>query len=197
MFWNYIWSKIRKALNLRREMIGATLLCLFIFMGTLWDIPPFSSTMELGEYFKESWEESKVETPMAHGEILSLKEFAEKTNVPIEQVLSAMKSKGYTIKDIEQSVGEIANQNNTSPNKLYESMKSGGVKPEASKTGKGSGMGRKTIAAICSEIGVSTDDALARLKENGIRAEAKDQLKQIANKSGKSPMDIYNLINGK
>ncbi len=140
MFWHYIWSKIRKALNLRREMIGATLLCLFIFLGTLWEIPPFSSTMELGEYFKESWEESKVETPVAHGEILSLKEFAEKTHVPIEQVLSALKSKGYTVKNTELSVGEIAKQNKTSPDKLYEALKSGGVKPGVMKMDHEMGM---------------------------------------------------------
>jgi hypothetical protein len=194
MFWNFIWSKIRKAMNLKWEMIWATLLCLFIFLGTLWNIPPFSSTMELGDFFKDSWEESKIETPLAHGELLSLKEFAEKTNVPVKEILDALKSKGYKVRDVQQTVGEVAEENGVPPSKLYEDMKSGGVKPDAPKLGEGSGMGRKSVEAICSEAGLSLDDALARLKKKGINAKPKDQLKAIANKAGKTPMDIYNII---
>ena len=33
MLWNFIWSKIRKALNLRKELVGAALICLIVFMG--------------------------------------------------------------------------------------------------------------------------------------------------------------------
>ena len=194
MFWNFIWSKIRKAFNLKWEMIWATLLCLFIFLGTLWNIPPFSSTMELGDFFKDSWEESKVDTPLAHGELLSLKEFAEKTNVPVKEILDALKSKGYKVRDVEQTVGEVAKENGVPPNKLYEDMKSGGVKPDVPKLGEGSGMGRKSVEAICAEAGLSLDDALARLKKKGINAKPNDKLKAIANKAGKTPMDIYNII---
>lgn len=195
MFWNFIWSKVRKAMNLKWEMFWATLLCLFIFLGTLWNIPPFSSTMELGDFFKDSWEESKVETPLAHGEILSLKEFAEKTNVPVKEILDALKSKGYKVKNVQQTVGEIAKENGVPPSKLYEDMKSGGVKPEVSKVGEGTGMGRKSVEAICAEAGLSLDDALARLKKKGINAKPKDKLKAIANNNaGKTPMDIYNII---
>ena len=194
MFWNFIWSKVRKAFNLKWEMFWATLLCLFIFLGTLWNIPPFSSTMELGDFFKDSWEESKVETPLAHGELLSLKEFAEKTNVPVKEILDALKSKGYKVKDVEQTVGEIAKENGVPPNKLYEDMKSGGVKPDAPKLGEGSGMGRKSVEVICSEAGLSLDDALARLKKKGINVKPNDKLKEIANKAGKTPMDIYNIM---
>jgi hypothetical protein len=197
MFWNFVWSKIRKALNLKWEMVWATLLCLFIFLGTLWNIPPFSSTMELGDFFKDSWEESRVQTPIAHGELLSLKEFAEKTNVPVEEVLNALKSKGYKVKDIEQTVGEVAKENGVPPNKLYEDMKTGGVKPDVTTIGEGSGMGRKSVEAVCSETGLSLDDALARLKQKGINAKPSDKLKEIANKAGKTPMDIYNIIAGK
>ena len=68
MFWNFIWSKIRKALNLRWELLTSSIVCLLIFLGTLWNIPPFSSTMELGEYFKDSWEEAKADVPLAHTE---------------------------------------------------------------------------------------------------------------------------------
>ncbi|MBW1800770.1 MAG: DUF4405 domain-containing protein [Deltaproteobacteria bacterium] len=197
MFWHFIWSKLRKAMNLKREMVASVIICLVIFLGTLFNVPPFSSTMNLGEYFKESWEESKVETPMAHAELLSLEAFAKKISVPLNQIMEALKSKGYKVENARQKLGEVAKINNTSPNTLYEAIKAGGVKPVAPTGVKGTGMGRKTLEAICTEQGWSLDDVLARLKKEGITAKPGDRLKEIASKTGKTPMEIFNVIKGK
>ncbi|MBW2334435.1 MAG: DUF4405 domain-containing protein [Deltaproteobacteria bacterium] len=197
IFWNFIWSKVRKALNLKRELITAALLCLFLFLGTLWNIPPFSSTMDLGEHFKQSWEEAKVEAPIAHAELLSLQEFAEKIKVPIAQILRALRTRGYKVKNGQQTISEVAKENMTSPNKLYEAIKSEGVKASVPDIIGGTGMGKKTIDAICSEKGLSLDDVLARLKQKGIKANPNDKLKDVANKLGKTPMEIFAIIEGK
>ncbi|MBW2028050.1 MAG: DUF4405 domain-containing protein [Deltaproteobacteria bacterium] len=197
MFWNFIWSKVKRAINMRREMAGATLLCLFVFLGTLWDIPPFSSTMELGEYFKDSWEESRVQTPVAHGELLTLKEFAEKTGVPLEKVLEGLQSKGYKVRDSEMTIHEVSEDNKVSPSQLYEAMKASGVKPKEGETlGSGLGMGTKTLEVLCSETGIPLDEALGRLRSKGIKAGPGDRLKDIAGKAGKTPMDVYNIAKG-
>jgi hypothetical protein len=196
MFVNFIWSKIRKALNLRWELITATLLCLFVFLGTLWNVPPFSTTMNVGETLKESWAESKAETPIAHGELLSLQDFATRIQVPVDQLLDSLKSKGYKVRDTQQTLGEIAQQNNTSPDKLYEAMKSGGVKPTIPNTLEGSGLGRKTLETVCSEQGMSLEEALSRLKQKGIKADPDNTLKQIAAKHGKTPVEVYKIMAG-
>ena len=197
ILWNFIWSKIRKAMNLRKEMVGATLICLVIFLGTLWEIPPFSSTMNLGTFFKNSWEESEVDTPVAHGELLSLEEFAYTLRVPIDQVVNALKSQGYRVKDKQQSVSMIAKENNTSPDKLYEAIKAEGLEPETPKSLEGTGMGKKTLEMITAERGLSLEEVLTRLKTHGVEAKPTDTLKDIAGKVGKTPMDIFNLIEGK
>ena len=197
IFWNFIWSKVRKALNLKWELITATALCLFLFLGTLWNIPPFSSTMYLGEHFKQSWEEAKAEVPIAHAELLSLQDFAEKIKVPVDQILHALKSRGYKVKNVQQMLGDVAKENRTSPDKLYEVIKSEGVKPVVPDTIEGTGMGKKTIDAICSEKGLSLDDVLARLKQKGIKANPNDKLKDVASKLGKTPMEIFTIIEGK
>ena len=197
IFWNFIWSKVRKALNLKWELITATVLCLFLFLGTLWNIPPFSSTMDLGDHFKQSWEEAKAEVPIAHAELLSLQEFAEKIKVPVDQILHALKSRGYKVKNVQQMLGDVAKENRTSPDKLYEVIKSEGVKPVVPDTIEGTGMGKKTIDAICSEKGLSLDDVLARLKQKGIKANPNDKLKDVASKLGKTPMEIFTIIEGK
>ena len=194
MLWNFIWSKIRKAVNLRKEMVGATLICLFIFLGTLWEIPPFSSTMELGAFFKNSWEENEVDTPVAHGELLSLEEFAYSLRVPIEQIVDALKSQGYRVKGDQQPLASIAEENNTSPDKLYEAIKVAGLKPEVPKSLEGTGMGKKTLEMIGVEKGLPLEEVLARLKTHGIEAKPTDTLKDIAGNAGKTPIEIYNLI---
>ena len=196
MFMHFIWSKIRKALNLRWELISATLLCLFVFLGTLWDIPPFSTTMNVGETLKDSWAESKVDVPIAHAELMSLRDFAEKIQVPPDELLNSLNLKGYTVKNTEQTLGEIAEQNNTSPDKLYEAMKSGEAQPTLPKTIEGSGLGRKTLETISAEQGLSIDEVLSRLKQKGISAQPGDKLKDVANEHEKSAVEIYNIITG-
>jgi len=197
MFMNFLWSKIQKALNMKQELVWATVASLIVFLGTLWSIPPFGSIMDLGDYFKESWEETKSDIPIAHAELLSLEDFAIKIRVPVEQVLTSLKAKGYKVSNVRQTLGEIAKKNKTSPDKLYEAIKAGGVKPTIEKTLKGSGLGRKTLEDICSEKGLSLDDVLLRLQKKGIKASAKDTFKDIAGKYGKTPMEIFNIIQGK
>lgn len=197
MFLNFIWSKIRKALNLKWEFITATLVCLIVFVGTLWEIPPFSSTMELGEYIKESWEESKADVPAAHAELLNIKEFSEKINVPPEQILEILESKGYKVKDLQQTLGDIAKENNTSPDKLYEEVKAGGAKPDVSTSIEGSGLGKKSLEKICAERGLSLDQVLERLRKKGVEPSPDDRLKDVANKLGVTPMEVFNIIEGK
>jgi hypothetical protein len=111
--------------------------------------------------------------------------------------MSALQSKGYKVKNVQQPIASIAKENNTSPSKLYEVMKVGGVKPEAPKSFEGSGMGRKTLEMISSERGLPLEDVLGRLKENGIKAKPNDKLKEIAGRAGKTPMDIFGLIEAK
>ncbi|MBW1916092.1 MAG: DUF4405 domain-containing protein [Deltaproteobacteria bacterium] len=77
VFMNFIWSNLRKALNLKWELVAAILINILLFVATLWNIPPFSTTMNLGAQIKESWEESiAVAAPVRQAQELSLLVFA-------------------------------------------------------------------------------------------------------------------------
>jgi len=178
-------------------MLTAILVNLLVFLFTLWSIPPFSTIMNLGENLKESWEESKIEVPIAHSELMSLEEFSSKIQIPVDQALSALKSKGYAVKNVRQTLDEIAKKNRTSPDKLYEAIKSGGLKPTVPKSVKGSGRGRKTLETICSEENIPLEQAMSRLKQKGIDARPGDRLRDIANKYEKTPLEIVNILTGK
>ena len=153
--------------------------------------------MELGEYFKDSWEEAKADVPLAHAELLSLEEFASKTGLPMDQIIEAFKAKGYQVGDEKQTLREIAKANGVSPAVLYEAVKAEGAKQKAQKYGSGSGMGRKSIKAVCAELGLPVDEAISRLEKKGISASSRDRFKDIASRAGKTPTDILNIIQGR
>jgi len=197
MFWSFIWSKIRKALNMKWEITAAILINLLIFVGTVWEIPPFSTTMNLGDHFKESWEDNKADTPVVQAQLLTLQEFGDTIQAPVDQLISALKAKGYKVENAQQTLDAIAQANSTSPDKLYEAIKSEGVKPVVSGSAQGSGMGRKTLEVICSEKGLSLDDVLSKLKQKGLDAEPGDKLRDVADKFGKTTTEIIAIIEAK
>ena len=124
-------------------------------------------------------------------------EFAKKINVPMDQIQNSLKAAGYKVKDPRQTLGEIAEENGIPPNKLYEAIKAGGAKPVVPETIKGSGLGRKTLKAISTEKGIPIESMIRKLKQKGIDAKPKDQLKAIAGKYGKTPHDIFEIISAK
>lgn len=196
IFWNYLWSRAQKVVNLKKELAAAAVVSILVFAGTLWEIPPFSSTMELGATLKESWEENKTETPTAHAELLSVEKFGQTIDVPADRILSILKEKGIAVENTRQTIRDIAEKNNMSPNALYEAIKAGGAKPKVSKFKEGSGMGKKSLAAICEEAGIPLSDALSRLKAKGVDAGAEDKLKDVAVKLGLTPMEIIQVLSG-
>ncbi len=195
-FITFSWDKVLRALNLKWELYVATLISLGVFLGTLWNLPPFSTTMNLGEKAKNSWEESKIAPPVPHAEQMSLKEFSTRIQVPLDQILAALKSKGYKVENAKQTLGEIADESGVPPSTLFEAIKAAGVKPTLPETIEGTGLGKKTLEMICSERGLSLDDVLSRLKKHGIDAKPTDRLKAIANKLGKKPIEIFRIIKG-
>jgi len=194
IFVNFLWSKAKKVVNLKWELALSFVVCLVIFFGSIWYIPPFSTVMAIGEHFKRGWEQSEARAPMAHAELLTLSDFAESINVPVDQITEILKSRGYTFDGIHQTVGAIAQTNKVSPSKLYEDITATGVIPVSSKNAAGSGMGKKTLRVICEEEGLSLDKVLSRLKEQGIEAKPDDRLKDLAIQHEKRTGEMFNIL---
>ena len=135
--------------------------------------------------------------PVSHAELLNIKEFSEIINVPPEQILEILEYKGDRMKDFQQTLGDIAKENNTSPDKLYEEIKTGGARPDIPATIKGSGLGKKSLEQICAERGLSLDQVLERLRQKGVEASPDDRLSDVAKKFGITPMEVFHIIEGK
>ena len=55
---HFFWNKVRSTFNLKWEFAVSALIIVFIFAGTLWYIPPFSTIMDFGARAKQSWEKN-------------------------------------------------------------------------------------------------------------------------------------------
>jgi hypothetical protein len=103
----FLWDEVHGALNLKWELGVATLISLAVFLGTLWNLPPFSTTMNLGEDTKNSWEESKITPPVPHADGISLKGFSTIIKVPVEQILVVLKSNAYEVNSRSRPLGRL------------------------------------------------------------------------------------------
>jgi hypothetical protein len=191
-FWYYIKTKTKAGLNKKRELYTSILLFVLIFGGTYFEIPPFSSTMDLGAYLKESWEDKKDVAPIPHAELLTLEELSKQIEgVDLSQMENRLKNNHIKYENTEQTLSEIAKVNNLAPIEIYKIV----TKSASEIEGKaGGGIGRKTISDFATENGKNTDSLLVILKNAGYEAKADQTLKEIADEYDIKPYDLYELI---
>lgn len=64
---HFTWNKLRHTFNLKWELAIAVLIAVLVFAGTLWNVPPFSTVMDIGNEAKLSWEKYS-DNPSLSGE---------------------------------------------------------------------------------------------------------------------------------
>lgn len=216
---NYIYSKVKKAMNLKKELAAVSLLILLSFIGSLKPFPPFNLLLDLSDYLKSSWIKSPdYEPPYGHAELLSLEEFSKRRNIDLQQAILVLNEKNIKIASTKESLGVIAKNNEISPKQVYEILKplegktstveiktvetkakekvdkertsQKWTRDEIIKEFEGKGLGRKTIKQICEENRVDVQKAMKKLKNKGIDANEKDSLKTLAEKNNTSPIEL-------
>ncbi|MFC1534278.1 DUF4405 domain-containing protein [Thermodesulfobacteriota bacterium] len=193
---HFFWSKVKNTFNLKKELAVSAVVTVFIFAGTLWGIPPFSTIMDLGMDAKHSWEaKSGVASFPGYGRAATS---AHDTGNRITEQTGrgwGASTSGWNAE------GSIAP--NQPGGEYFTSGRGQGrgaasqVAPQVgqvSYTERGGGYGRKTVDMVCSENNVSSQAGLARLHDNGISANARDYVRDLATRSGKRPSEIIQII---
>jgi hypothetical protein len=203
---NYIYSKISHGLRLKKELTIVTAVSLFVIIGSIYQVPPVNYVINFSEYLKKSWIVStEYEPPFGHAEELSLKVFARKMNIDLDRALTELKAKGIVVKDINNSLDEIAKFNRTNPMNLYMVIKQFEQKAQyanrASYTPEnveeqfaGTGLGRKTLSQVCENTGVDIMRAKERLNENSIEIKENETLREASDRYHLNPIDIMQVI---
>jgi hypothetical protein len=203
---NYLSKKMAGAPRVKKELLPALGLSIFVTLGPVYQVPPLNWIVDLGTTLKELWVTSKeYEPPFGHAEAVSLKSFTQKVNIDFDKAMGELKERGIKVSSGEESLDKIAKSNKTSPMALYAMIKKfertpaveqkSGYTPEAvEEEFSGKGVGRKTLVELCQELGVDINQAREALRKNNIEMKDEDTMKSGADKRKVNPIDLLKVI---
>jgi hypothetical protein len=198
----YMRRKQRAAFALRRELGAAVVVALVVVVSAVAQVPPLSLLLDLSARVKGSWVVSKeYEPPFGHAELLSLKLFAQRTSIPLEQAAAELQAKGFREVKPERTVKEIALASTTSPMEVYRAIRHLEVKAQVAlpaemtaetvdETFAGTGIGHKSLPEVAQQVGQEPSRLAARLARKGLTVQADLPLKQLASRNGLQPMEV-------
>ena len=197
VFWSYFVSKRIAGMSRPKEFIFSIALISLIFVGTYFNLQPFKGVMAFGESTKESWETKKDQPPVPHAELLTIKELSEKyIKISADSIMLLLRQKGIEVDSIGQTIAKIGELNKITPAKLYSILIPGNADSPLKTETKPSiqGAGRKTISELATELGKDKSALLEALQKNNIKANQDEKLKDIAERTGRTPMEILEII---
>jgi hypothetical protein len=197
VFWSYVKRRAGSGVHRKKELAAGTILFLVVFLGTLFQVPPMQTVMDIGEYFTESWEKKEEKAPMPHTEALTVVEVSEKlVKMSPGEIVKKLEAAGLKNVGKEMTLKEIGEENGTSPFEIYQMIVADAEirKMDFGALKEGSGIGRKTLSEISELTGVPVEVLVQRFKAAGIEATTDEKLKEIANRTGKTPFELVELL---
>lgn len=203
---NYFKDRVSKGIRLRRELAISSVVSVWIVISALFPIPPLSYLLDFNEWLKETWiVETDYEPPFGHAELLSLQTFSKKMEIDPDAAAAELRAKGVSFDSPEETLGEIAERNNTSPMNIYLLIKKFEPAPEPEKLQaytaesielefSGSGIGNKKLSAVCERQGVDPVIARTRLAAAGLPDDLDQTMKAAAETAGVTPVEIMKVL---
>jgi thermostable 8-oxoguanine DNA glycosylase len=180
--------------------MASIILVFIVYFGTIYNIQPFKAVMDLGTYTSESWEKKEQSAPIPHTEAMTIVELSEKiVKLTPEEIKEKLNKKGISVKDNKKTLDEIGRENNISPFEVYKIITANSEvkKMNANSLKAGSGFGRKTLEDVADILKIDVKVLLERLKNIGVKANEQEKIKDIAEKSNKTPIEIIDILKGK
>ncbi|WP_456456070.1 DUF4405 domain-containing protein [Thermovibrio sp.] len=177
-----------------KEFFIATIITLAIAVGTIANVPPFKTVMDIGERIKNRWPKPKTMPPAPHAELFPLKKVAKVVGLSPQKAIDVLESRGMRVDSPDETLKEIATKNDTTPAKIYEILLGASKKTEGFLFQPGSGMGKLTLREVCRELRISPQECIEILKKHGIVAGLNQRLRDIAFRNGKYPYQIVEIL---
>jgi hypothetical protein len=202
VFIAYLRRKTDAGLAFRNEIIASLVLFLVILAGTIAEQPPFATVMATGESIRQFWDNPAQTPPIAHMEQMTLQELARNMQVEPEELLQSLLKLGYAATGQDELLQQLAERYQKSPVQIYDALKANqppdAANRQATASGgaSGGGQGFKTLAELAGEYGLTTEDALRSLAAKGIEAGADEKMREIADRSGKKPYELIEILKG-
>ncbi|MBN2296011.1 MAG: DUF4405 domain-containing protein [Pirellulales bacterium] len=144
IFLSYIKVKAERSLKLKKEIAVAVLITLLIILASPSNIPPLSTTMEINTGIQNYWEDKSPKAPAPHAEEFSVARLARTIDLPVDEVLDALRKEGFEVEDRFVKIREISEEYGMAPSDVYAALTKhfGMLKKSGCRGGKG-GCSRK------------------------------------------------------
>ena len=191
----YVKSKLQAGIRMKRELAAASLAGAAILAVSIAGVPPFGTVMDVGEDIKNSWSTASNEPPVPHAELMTVAKLSETVKIPTEKAVANLGKQGIKVAQPTMTVQQIADENELTPQQVYQKIQSEDAKPKVS-LAEGGGWGRMNVQQVCERFSVPVDAGVARLQAAGIEATAGTAIRELATSRGKTPIDIAKIIVG-
>ena len=195
----YLKKKIRGSSG-SPAVWGSLALTLFICISSYFHLPPMKQLIELKEKIKQVQTKKYGNPPFGHAELVSINKLARFLGINPKEFLEALRANGIKITSGKESLKELSLKTGKSPSELFhlamrylnkDSGKKGAIRLPAVPP---PGTGMMTINDIAHTYHISSEKLIERLKAFGIDATPSETIKEIAEKSDKSPHEIYSIL---
>jgi hypothetical protein len=193
---SYFKDKTKQSQIFTREFTIAVVLTMVFLFGTYLEIPPFIWVVEISESIKDAAAEKYGEPPYGHAELSTLKTLTSRMGFDLAKSIDGLRAVGIKFDNEEQSIQEIAKQNDMSPQQVYQAMEPLPTTGDKKKLplAPPPGLGRRSLADICQEYNLHIPTIVRRLADKSIKAAAGLTIKEIAEKNKLSAIDVYEVI---
>ena len=203
---SYLKNKSRKlTFFTTASNIGLALTVVFV-IGTYFDVPPMSTIVDFSEHIKEGAALKYGDPPYGQAQSSSLKGFTSRLGLDLNKSIELLESKGIKDVDEKEMIQDIGTRSGNTPQQIYDMIKGATHQPvndesnvsenetsAAIKQPK-SGMGKKTIAQVCTEIEQDCTMIISEMRKRGMSVEPDQKLKDIAQANDTGPMQIYETM---
>lgn len=190
----YMKNKTKEFRLFTKEFNAALVLTLVFAVGTLYESPPFSTILQLGESISANANTFYGEPPYGHAELSSLQTFSKRMELDLSQSINRLKQSGISFENSGQTLKEVADSNHISANDLYLIMSPLEERVRAFPKEPPAGLGKRALIDLCQEYSVDIESVLSILDGNGIDAQETMSIKEIAALAQKDPHSVYELI---
>jgi hypothetical protein len=202
----YFLDRVKGGIKLTKELAVTLVVAFCVLPAAIYHIPPLSYISDLSDQAKESWVGREYEPPFGRAELLDLRTFCKKQEIPFDLALAELQAKGIKVGAPKDSLAEIAKRNGKSPLHLYISLKSleGKAAPqvnipaltphEVEEKYAGSGIGRKTLAEVTASMNLNKAGISRRLAGLNIDVKEDELLKQAAERNKLAPIELLKAI---
>ncbi|BBB33052.1 conserved hypothetical protein [Thermotomaculum hydrothermale] len=121
-FVNYMKDKVNNINFTVKEFAWSIIITILISVFSIYSIPPISYVMDFGDYLTHSWEKRDTVPVIPHAELLTLKEFCEKLNIPLDKAIQRLQILNIKGVSPDKTIKEIAEENNVAPKNIGEML---------------------------------------------------------------------------